>query len=396
MIATIISFVFIFISLKEGKFMSAGICFLISVICWWIGVSTGNFIVKRENREYISISTYQLFKDNKLLELSSDKINDFFDKYADDEKNKLVKWELKVFEIKNNIAKCYFIDSDNLIENEDIKIRLDFSKNISDEVREGDNIIVSGKIKSYSFFNDRLDLEECRLDSYSDAEIELLERTKKEFEDEKNKLQLELDKQASEKSQPEDSTLPENQSNNYEKWTNDNIVEAIMNSGDFDRNIKFCSNLDGSRIYAHDESFYGKTNMKDAYCLQLTVNVNKKKATDIEFLKKVTFEIIKTINDNSSKINFNINLIRIVFGDFSTNKQGEFISNFCVGINKIKNYFSEPRCSKTYISTITGAIENEEFDYESFYKWIEDNLTIPEDNSILAENISWTTLITQN
>lgn len=176
------------------------------------------------------------------------------------------------------------------------------------------------------------------------------------------------------------------------KWTKDNIVSLLQKNKVLDKGMSFSDKLDGSKIYQQDSSFYGKTNIQNAYCLQLTINLNEKQVLDKEVLKKTAFNIAKVINDNSTKFDFNINLVRITFGNFDKNQYGDNMNNFSIGINTIKNYFSEPRSTSVGVSGATGEVKQIDFDKESFYKWIEDNFTLPEDNSVLAENNSWTTL----
>lgn len=176
------------------------------------------------------------------------------------------------------------------------------------------------------------------------------------------------------------------------KWTKDNIVNLLQKNNVLDKGMNFCDNLDGSKVYQHDDSFYGKTNIQNAYGLELTINLNEKQIQDKELLKQTAFNIAKAINDNSSKLDFNIDLVRITFGNFKNNQYGDNVNNFCIGINTIKNYFSEPRSTSVGVSGATGEVKQIDFDKETFYKWIEDNFTLPEDKSVLAENNSWTTL----
>lgn len=177
-----------------------------------------------------------------------------------------------------------------------------------------------------------------------------------------------------------------------QKWTKDNIVSLIKESNLLSSQMSFYDNEDGTKVYPHDNSSYGKTNIPNAYCLELTLDLNESQIKNKELMKETAFMVAKVIKDNSSRINFNLNLVVIHFANFKENQYGENHNNFYIGINTIKNYFSKSRSDKTSISTITGEVKKVDFDYESFYNWIEDNFTLPEDNSILTENNSWTTL----
>lgn len=294
--------------------------------------------------------------------------------FAKANKGKFVQWEIEVEEFDNDYT---IIDS--LGDKYTTKIICKFDYKVKDKVKKDNIIVVSGKLDDWSFWSSEINLINCRIENLS--EEELAKRKADREAKLKAKEEEEATAQEEAKAKKEDS-----------KWTKDNIVSLVQKNEVLDKGMSFSDKLDGSKIYQQDSSFYGKTDIQNAYCLELTINLNEKQVLDKEVLKNTTFNIAKVINDNSTKFDFNINLVRITFGNFDKNQYGDNMNNFAIGINTIKNYFSEPRSTSVGISGATGDEKQIDFDKESFYKWIEDNFTLPEDNSVLAENNSWTTL----
>lgn len=324
-----------------------------------------------EKRTYISTSITSVIDGDN--DHKYEKLSDF----AEVNKGKYVQWKIKVDEVKDSDDIIYYVDGDSWF----TKIECKFNYSIKDKVKVGDDIIISGKLDDWSFISEKIVLTNCRIDNLS--EEELAER--------KLEKEAEIKEQEEERKTEENKKVQEETKANL-KWTKENIVALLKENNVLDKDMNFCDNLDGSKVYVHDNSIDGKTNVQNAYSLHLTIDLNEKQIKDKELLKKIAFNISKVINDNSSKIDFNINFIRITFGDFKNNQYGENLNNFNIGINTIKNYFSEPRSTSVGVSGATGEVKQIDFDKESFFKWIEDNFTLPEDNSVLAENNSWTTL----
>ncbi|WP_068963894.1 hypothetical protein [Desulfosporosinus sp. BG] len=175
-----------------------------------------------------------------------------------------------------------------------------------------------------------------------------------------------------------------------EKWTKENIINKLKVDEVLEKEVDFIYTGIGSIVEPHDTSM-GKTNLKNAYTMELSVAKNGKTITNDSQRKEVAFNIAKAINDNFSKIDFNLSEVVIHFAD-TDNPLGFGGGNFDLGINTIKNYFSKPRSQSGYIDGSSGEVVALDFDSASFYKWIENNFTMPEDHSVLTENYSWTTM----
>ena len=176
-----------------------------------------------------------------------------------------------------------------------------------------------------------------------------------------------------------------------EVWIKNNIVRKLQDSNVLKDSAKFTDMGFGTKIKEHDKSDYGKTNLKNAYVLELSIcKLNDSKITNTEQMKEIVFNIVKEIHTNVKDIDYNLCVIGIHFTN-TDSSYGFGGTNFYLGVNTINNYFSEPRTDKVGISTVDGSITELKFDSSSFYQWIEYNFTQPEDSSVLAEDTSWTT-----
>ncbi|NLK98860.1 MAG: hypothetical protein GX272_12430 [Epulopiscium sp.] len=192
------------------------------------------------------------------------------------------------------------------------------------------------------------------------------------------------------KQDDEDETISEDS----EIWTKENIVEKLNSLKVLNNKGKFNDYGDGSKVYVHNDSTDGKTKIDNPYSLQLSIiSEQGTRITDKEICSEIVFNIVHELYKHRENIDFNISSVHIVFynTDGISKTTGSDWDNFHLGINTINNYFSKPRADKVGISTVDGSITEIKFDSSSFYQWIEDNFTQPEDLSVLAEDMSWTT-----
>lgn len=184
----------------------------------------------------------------------------------------------------------------------------------------------------------------------------------------------------------------ENIAENNKKWTKENTIKKLNESQILEDIAKFTDIGFGTNVKEHDTDNYGKTSIENPYVIELSIiSTNNSKISNIESMKEIVFNIVQEIQDN--KENFDYNLCLICFHFVNTDNQYGFGGeNFFIGSNIINNYFKEARTDITGISGIDGSVKKIYFDSISFYQWIEDNLTYPEELSIWAENTSWTTI----
>lgn len=180
-----------------------------------------------------------------------------------------------------------------------------------------------------------------------------------------------------------------------EKWTKDNIVCKLNELNVLNNMGSFINIMNGSKVYKLDTSIDGKTNIKNPIKLELSIiSTDNIIITDKEICTKIVYNIVYQLNQNKNKMDFNLCLVGVHFynanGISKTTKSNW--DNFYLGVNTIQNYFTNPRTNKIAISEINGSLNNLDFDSDSFYKWIEDNFTLPEDPAVLAENTSWSTI----
>ncbi len=180
-----------------------------------------------------------------------------------------------------------------------------------------------------------------------------------------------------------------------EVWTKENIVENLNKLNVLNDKGKFTDYKYGSKVYEHDDATDGKTNIQNSHSLHLSIISNEGiKITDKDICSEIVFNIVYELYKHKENMDFDISLVGIKFynSDGVSKTTGSDWDNFYLGINTINNYFSEVRIDKQGISTLNGSIVKTDFDALSFYKWIEDHFTYPEDLSILAEDTSWTTV----
>lgn len=180
-----------------------------------------------------------------------------------------------------------------------------------------------------------------------------------------------------------------------ENWSTENTIGKIISNLELPRGVDFTLlGHFGNHIYKAD-STDGPSNMQDPYVINLSFIksglLSNSQLTDRELMKEVAFRVSHLIHKNEDKIDFNIASVRIIFPN-PKNEQGVGGHNFAIGINTIREYFKKPRSEKAGISSATGKVVTVDFCYESFYEFIEDNFTLPENMELLLEDEAWTTI----
>ncbi|EFM12862.1 hypothetical protein PaecuDRAFT_0373 [Paenibacillus curdlanolyticus YK9] len=176
-----------------------------------------------------------------------------------------------------------------------------------------------------------------------------------------------------------------------EQWTVDNVVEHLNKLDALNGKGKFTDQYDfPSQIVKHDKSAHGKTNLRDAYVVQLSiVDSSDGSITNDETIKDMAFHIVQELHNHQKNIAFNISLVELHFPN-TDNEYGAGGVNFIVGMNVVQEYFKKPRTSMVSVDKATGETVELQFDAASFYEWIEVHFTMPEDERVLAEDTAWT------
>ncbi len=188
------------------------ILLLIIIFATFNGCDNNNEEIYNENREYISISIYDEmaeYADKNYLSLSGENFKRDFIYYNN---NKYVQWLVTVEEFPFNRRNVKVI-TDAIGEDIDIifgrgyppfTIECNFVNKLDKSIEVNDKIVVSGMILD-SVYGDYITLNNCRVEKFSDAEIEqFIKDTEKSKENLKALLeelpirQAEIEKKAAE------------------------------------------------------------------------------------------------------------------------------------------------------------------------------------------------------
>lgn len=152
-----------------------------------------------------------------------------------------------------------------------------------------------------------------------------------------------------------------------EVWGIDNYIENLRASDVLAGDAEFVDKKSGNRMKPAEEY----TELENAMLLELTVESD---GLDPEYLTELAYRIAEKIC--KQKRDFALANVYISFIDRNGDMYRDS-TNFALGIN-----------------TISGFFENEQVEKSprSFFRWIEDHFTLPEDDDFLYENESWTLL----
>ena len=352
------------------------------------GCKTAEEKAMEEKREFIdSQYVHAIFNDSIFNNDADDFVKTNNDNY--------IKWTAHVKEIESD--RRIVLQEEGLPK---IEARFNYDVNKNNKIEVGNIITISGNLKTYihGLFGTtpKWIFRNCRIERTTETEQNVISvYYQKKDEEVTVKEEVTNIEEKEEAIVEEEAKVDETKVNGEiqldEEWTKENIIKQFSISNVLDRGLQFSNKNFGSKVIPHDESSYGETNIKDAYCLELTLTLEGETIHDENLMKETVFEIGRFINDNYNKMDFNLCIVGIHF-DNVENLYGAGGDNFYIGTNILTNYFSEPRSNKVGISGGTGDIIEIDFDYDSFYEWIENNFSLPEDYSVLSEDTSWTTI----
>lgn len=150
-------------------------------------------------------------------------------------------------------------------------------------------------------------------------------------------------------------------------WSVENYIENLRASDVLVGDAEFADKKSGNSIKPAE----GHTEMENAMLLELTVESD---GLDPEYLTELAYRISERIY--RQKRDFALANVYISFIDRNGNQYRDS-TNFGLGINTISGFFEDEQVEKSP---------------RSFFRWIEDHFTLPEDDDFLYENESWTLL----
>jgi hypothetical protein len=152
-----------------------------------------------------------------------------------------------------------------------------------------------------------------------------------------------------------------------EVWSIEDYIENLRASDVLAGDARFTDKKSGNSIEPAEKF----TRMENAMLLQLTVECD---GLDPEYVTELAYRIAERIH--KQKRDFALANVSISFIDRNGNMYRDS-TNFGLGINTISGYFENAQVEKSP---------------RSFFRWIEEHFTLPEDDDFLYENESWTLL----